>query len=120
MKKLAPKRVTQSRVKPPTITRMPPVNSARALLRDPRILILDEATSALDAESENQVQVALDRLMQGRTTIMIAHRYSTIAKADRLIVMSDGQIVQSGVHDQLVRDESSLYYRLMERQLCAV
>lgn len=90
---------------------------ARALLRDPKILILDEATSALDSESENLVQQALCRLMTGRTTIMIAHRYSTIAKADKLVVLDKGEIIQSGDHKQLYSDESSLYHRLMVNQI---
>ncbi len=90
---------------------------ARAILRDPKILILDEATSALDSESEHQVQTALKNLMQGRTTIMIAHRYSTIAKAERLIVLENGEIVQDGTHDQLIQEQSGLYHRLMEKQM---
>lgn len=90
---------------------------ARAVLKDPKILILDEATSALDSESENQVQEALSRLMQGRTTIMIAHRYSTIAKADKLVVMDKGEIIQYGDHKQLYNDEGSLYHKLMANQI---
>ncbi len=90
---------------------------ARAILRNPKILILDEATSALDSESEHQVQTALDHLMEGRTTIMIAHRFSTIAKADRLIVMDQGKIVQNGVHQQLMEETNNLYFQLVEKQL---
>ena len=90
---------------------------ARALLRDPKILILDEATSALDSESEGQVQSALNRLMQGRTTIMIAHRFSTILNADRLIVLQKGEIVQNGNHQSLVADRTGLYYRLIKNQI---
>ena len=90
---------------------------ARALLRDPAILILDEATSALDSASELQVQQALDRLMEGRTTIIIAHRYSTIVKADRILVLDQGSVVQQDSHRELMQHEAGLYYQLMEHQL---
>jgi len=89
---------------------------ARALLRDPRILILDEATSALDAESEALVQAALERLMQGRTTLVIAHRLSTIQRADRILVLSEGQIVEDGSHHDLM-GRAGAYRRLYEAQL---
>jgi subfamily B ATP-binding cassette protein MsbA len=89
---------------------------ARALLADPRILILDEATSSLDAESEGLVQEALERLMVGRTTLVIAHRLSTVRNADRLVVLDGGQIVEDGVHDTLVA-AGGVYARLLERQL---
>ena len=89
---------------------------ARALLADPRILILDEATSSLDAEAEGLVQQALERLMVGRTTLVIAHRLSTVRAADRLVVISDGQIVEEGTHDDLVA-ASGVYARLLSRQL---
>ncbi len=75
---------------------------ARAVLADPRIIILDEATSALDAESESLIQEALDRLMEGRTTFIIAHRLSTVRKADRIVVLDDGRIVEQGRHDELM------------------
>jgi ATP-binding cassette subfamily B protein len=88
---------------------------ARAVLKDPRILILDEATSALDAESEHLVKEALDRLMKGRTTLIIAHRLSTVAGADRVCVVDGGRIVQSGSHAVLMGEEG-LYKRLVERQ----
>lgn len=88
---------------------------ARALLRETPILLLDEATSALDAESEKLVQDALDRLMQNRTTIVIAHRLATIRSADRIIVMDDGQIVEQGDHDSLIA-QSGLYAKLAELQ----
>ncbi|QPI53088.1 ATP-binding cassette domain-containing protein [Massilia antarctica] len=90
---------------------------ARALLRDPRILILDEATSALDSASEVQVQRALDTLMQGRTTIIIAHRFSTIVKADRILVLDQGRLAQQGTHAQLVAEQDGLYFHLMRHQL---
>ncbi len=88
---------------------------ARAVLRDPRVLILDEATSALDAESEHLVKEALDRLMEGRTTLVIAHRLSTVIDADRVVVLDGGRVVQSGPHEQLMNEEG-LYRRLVERQ----
>ncbi|MGA9523739.1 MAG: ABC transporter transmembrane domain-containing protein [Myxococcaceae bacterium] len=91
---------------------------ARALLKDPSILVLDEATSALDAESEHLVQEALERLMEGRTTIVIAHRLSTVVGADRVVVLDGGRIIQSGRHDALV-SQDGLYRRLVERQFVA-
>jgi subfamily B ATP-binding cassette protein MsbA len=89
---------------------------ARALLADPRILILDEATSSLDAESEALVQDALQRLMEGRTTIVIAHRLSTVRAADRLVVVVDGRVVEEGTHDELIA-RSGVYASLSARQL---
>ena len=89
---------------------------ARALLKDPRVLVLDEATSALDAESEHQVQEALGRLMQGRTTLVIAHRLSTVKEADRVLVLDGGKVVQEGTHDELVAADG-LYRQLVSRQL---
>ena len=91
---------------------------ARAVLADPRILVLDEATSSLDAESEALVQEALERLMVGRTTIVIAHRLSTVLAADRIVVLAAGAIVESGTHDELVA-AGGLYAELSERQLVA-
>jgi ABC transporter fused permease/ATP-binding protein len=88
---------------------------ARAVLKDPRILVLDEATSALDAESEHAVKEALDRLMQNRTTLVIAHRLSTVRDADRVLVIDGGQVIEAGRHDDLVRQDG-LYRRLVERQ----
>lgn len=88
---------------------------ARAIVRDAPILLLDEATSALDAESERLVQEALDTLMQGRTTIVIAHRFATIRAADRIIVMDGGRIVEQGDHNSLTR-QGGLYARLASLQ----
>ncbi|NPC51617.1 ATP-binding cassette domain-containing protein [Corallococcus sp. AB032C] len=91
---------------------------ARAILKDPRLLVLDEATSALDAESEHLVKDALERLMRGRTTLIIAHRLSTVLGADRVLVLEGGQVVQSGSHASLMEQEG-LYRRLVERQFAA-
>ncbi len=90
---------------------------ARALLKDPKILILDEATSALDTESEALVQEALNRLMQGRTTLVIAHRLATIQDADVICVMENGRIMQTGSHQELLKQEKGIYRKLIERQL---
>ncbi len=88
---------------------------ARALLRDAPLLLLDEATSALDAESETLVQTALDGLMQNRTTIVIAHRLATVLKADRILVLDDGRIVEEGTHHSLIQ-EGGLYAKLARLQ----
>ena len=88
---------------------------ARAVLKNPDILILDEATSALDTESEQLVQQALERLMAGRTTLVVAHRLSTIRTADLICVVADGQLVERGTHDQLIR-LGGYYCRLIEMQ----
>ncbi|MFO5192882.1 multidrug ABC transporter permease, partial [Salmonella enterica subsp. enterica serovar 1,4,[5],12:i:-] len=85
------------------------------LLIDPAILILDEATSAADTETEKEIQRALDNLVKGRTTIAIAHRLSTLRKADRLVVMDRGEIVELGPHDELIAKQGH-YWRLWEAQ----
>ena len=91
---------------------------ARALVRDAPILLLDEATSALDAENERLVQAALDQAMEGRTTIVIAHRLATVLRADRIVVMEDGQVVQEGTHRALMA-QGGLYAKLAELQFMA-
>ena len=89
---------------------------ARAILRDPAVLLLDEATSALDSESERQVQVALERLMEARTSLVIAHRLATVQSVDRIVVLDQGRIVGAGSHEQLMA-EGGLYARLAALQL---
>ncbi len=88
---------------------------ARAILKDPPILLLDEATSSLDAESERLVQMALEGLMQNRTTLVIAHRLATVKKVDRIVVMDAGRIVAIGNHDELMQS-SELYAKLAKLQ----
>jgi len=89
---------------------------ARAVLTNPRIIILDEATSALDAESERLIREALDRLMEGRTTFIIAHRLSTVRRADRIVVLDGGRIVEQGGHDELMA-MGGVYAKLAGLQL---
>ncbi|XP_053314465.1 ATP-binding cassette sub-family B member 10, mitochondrial [Spea bombifrons] len=89
---------------------------ARALLKNPKILLLDEATSALDAENEYLVQQALDRLMEGRTVLIIAHRLSTIQNADSVAVLDQGQIVENGKHEELLKNRDGVFSKLMEKQ----
>jgi ATP-binding cassette subfamily B protein len=91
------------------------ISIARALLIDPRILIMDEATSSVDSETEKEIQKALDNLVKGRTTIAIAHRLSTLHKADRLVVLDRGQVVEVGNHDELMAKQGA-YFRLYEAQ----
>ena len=88
---------------------------ARAMLKDPSILLLDEATSALDASSEQKVQAALKELMQGRTTLIIAHRLATIMHADRILLIDQGRLIAQGSHQDLLAS-SELYTRLCELQ----
>ncbi len=95
------------------------ISIARALLKNPKILILDEATAAMDTETERNIQAALTRLTEGRTTIMIAHRLSTLRDVDSLIVIEDGKLAEEGSHDKLIR-EKGIYYTLYRLQLAAM
>ena len=88
---------------------------ARAMLKNPPLLLLDEATSALDAESERMVQAALEAAMTGRTTLVIAHRLATVQKADRIVVMEQGRIVEEGNHQELMQ-RGGLYAKLARMQ----
>jgi ATP-binding cassette subfamily B (MDR/TAP) protein 1 len=87
---------------------------ARALIRKPRILLLDEATSALDAQSEQVVQDALDKAQIGRTSIVIAHRLTTIQNSDKITVVKDGSVIEEGTHESLLKDKQ-FYYKLQRR-----
>jgi ATP-binding cassette subfamily B protein len=91
------------------------ISIARALLIDPRILILDEATSSVDTATEKEIQKALDNLVQGRTTIAVAHRLSTLRRADRLVVLDRGRIVEEGRHEDLIA-RGGAYFRLHQAQ----
>lgn len=89
---------------------------ARSIVKDPPILILDEATSALDVHSEKFVQAALDQVSKDRTTIIIAHRLSTVQKADKVAVLRGGQLIEEGTHDSLVAIDGGLYNSLVQAQ----
>ncbi|GFQ08680.1 ABC transporter b family member 13, partial [Phtheirospermum japonicum] len=89
---------------------------ARAILKDPAILLLDEATSALDTGSEMQVQEGINRVMKGRTTVLVAHRLSTVKDADVITVLRDGKAVESGTHEELVRERGGVYFQLVQLQ----
>ncbi|MYF56739.1 ATP-binding cassette domain-containing protein, partial [Candidatus Poribacteria bacterium] len=91
------------------------VSIARAILHNPRILILDEATSSVDVETEKQIQEAIDRLVQNRTTFAIAHRLSTLRNADRLFVIEKGKAVECGLHHELMQKKGT-YYKLVQTQ----
>jgi ATP-binding cassette subfamily B protein len=91
------------------------ISIARAILRDPRILILDEATASMDTETESQIQQALERLVKGRTTFAIAHRLSTLKHSDRLLIIEKGELAEMGTHDELIA-EDGIYARLVEMQ----
>ena len=91
------------------------ISIARAILKNPRILLLDEATSALDAESEREVQLALDSVLPGRTSVTIAHRLATVLRADRILVLEQGQVMEQGSHDALIK-QNGLYARLAKLQ----
>lgn len=90
---------------------------ARAFLRNPKILILDEPTSALDARSEAYIQDALQKLMKNKTTFIIAHRLSTVRKADKIIVLEKGRIAEIGKHENLIQKEDGIYRKLYELQI---
>jgi len=90
---------------------------ARAILRDPKILILDEPTSALDAKSEKIISESLEKLMENRTTFIIAHRLSTVRKADKILVLDKGEIIESGTHETLVKKKNGVYRQLYELQI---
>ena len=93
------------------------VSIARAVLRDPVVLILDEPTSALDASTERTITDSLNQLMQGKTTFIIAHRLSTVRKADQILVFKEGRIVERGTHEELIKKEGGEYRRLYELQI---
>lgn len=95
------------------------ISIARAILANPRILILDEATSAVDTETEQAIQESLEKLVKGRTTLSIAHRLSTLRNADKLIVIDDGKITESGTHAELI-EKKGTYYKLMQLQTKAL
>jgi ATP-binding cassette subfamily B protein len=92
------------------------ISIARAILKNPRILILDEATSSVDTETEAAIQQAVERLVHGRTTFAIAHRFSTLRHADRLIVIDEGKVAEVGTHEELLAKEDGLFKRLVDIQ----
>ena len=93
------------------------ITIARAFLRNPKILILDEPTSALDAKSEKFIQESLEKLMKGRTTFIIAHRLSTVRKADKILVLHEGKITEQGKHEELIQVPNGVYRNLYELQI---
>ena len=96
------------------------ISIARAILMNPAILIFDEATSSLDTETEQKIQQAMNYLVKGRTTIAIAHRFSTLKNADRLVVVEDGRIVETGTHEELFNKENGIYANMAHMQLDAI
>jgi ATP-binding cassette subfamily B protein len=90
---------------------------ARAILHNPKVLILDEATASVDTETERMIQEALENLVEGRTVFAIAHRLSTLRNADRLVVISEGQIAEIGTHDELLQREDGIYRKLVDMQM---
>ena len=91
------------------------ITLARAIVKDPAILILDDTTSAVDVETEKEIQKALKRVMQGRTTFIIAHRISSVKHADLILILEDGKIVERGTHEELIR-LGGRYYKIYETQ----
>jgi ATP-binding cassette subfamily B protein len=92
------------------------VSIARAILHNPRVLILDEATASVDTKTERDIQIALERLIKGRTTFAIAHRLSTLRNADRLVVIEKGRIAEIGTHDELLNKEGGTFRKLVDMQ----
>jgi ATP-binding cassette subfamily B protein len=89
---------------------------ARALYHDPRLLVFDEATSALDTQSEGNILQSMREILEGRTAVVIAHRLSTVMKADKILVLYQGRIVEEGPHQDLV-DKKGMYYQLVQKQM---
>ena len=96
------------------------ISIARAILKNPKILVLDEATAAMDTATERRIQEALSKLIQGKTTIMIAHRLSTLRDADQLIVIERGRVAEVGTHTQLLEREDGIYRKLYDLQMEAL
>jgi ATP-binding cassette subfamily B protein len=92
------------------------ISIARAILKDPRILIFDEATASVDTETEHKIREAIDRLVSGRTTFAIAHRFSTLKNADRLIVLEKGKVVEIGTHEELMARKDGVFRKLCDMQ----